>query len=75
MPDSDGNRRGAGIEKIGGETEKTWYGIGYNEVASGGRLEMIGRASNIVEQSVVKEEAEGDKLLNLDVCKSGMKKP
>lgn len=39
-----------------------------------GRVEMVKRPSNIAKHSVVKEEADGGKLLDIDMCKSGMKK-
>ena len=35
---------------------------------------MVERASNIAKHSVVNEEAEGGRLLDMEMCKSGMKK-
>ena len=40
----------------------------------GGRVEMVEMASKIAKHSVVKEEAEGGRLLDMEMCKSGMKK-
>jgi hypothetical protein len=38
------------------------------------RDEMVKRASNIAKHSVVNEEADGGKLLNIETSKSGIKK-
>jgi hypothetical protein len=40
----------------------------------GGRVEMVDRASKIAKHSVVKDEAEGGRLLDMEICKSGMYK-